>query len=121
MSKGPANAGDWGLLMSGDLFQPKNDNRPAQLRRRRVDGPRGPSVDCFDLQQTILRGVCSTRSCSLLAPNARSQVTYVRWWPIASFRGDAAIQSLSERSGHSASRADRTGFMSTRPNYPVIR
>jgi hypothetical protein len=25
-------------------------------------------------------------------------------------------RSLSERSGHSASRADRTGFMSTRPN-----
>src|SRR5687768_10183960 len=33
----------------------------------------------------------------------------------ASFRGDAAIQSLSERSGYSASRAHRTGFMSTRP------
>ena len=31
-------------------------------------------------------------------------------WPIASFRGDAAIQSLSERSEHSA------GFISTRPN-----
>ena len=37
---------------------------------------------------------------------------------IATFRGDAAIQSLSERSGHSASRAYRTGFMSTRPNHP---
>ena len=34
--------------------------------------------------------------------------------PFASFRGDAAIQSLSERNGHSASRAYRTGFMSTR-------
>ena len=28
-----------------------------------------------------------------------------RCWPIASFRGDAANQSLSERSGHSANRA----------------
>ena len=37
-------------------------------------------------------------------------------WHIASFRGDAAIQSLSERSGHSASRVYRTGFMSTRPS-----
>src|ERR1700676_590579 len=35
---------------------------------------------------------------------------------IATFRGDAAIQSLSERSGHSASRTYRAGFMSTRPN-----
>jgi len=35
----------------------------------------------------------------------------VRFWPIATFRGDAAIQSLSERSGHSANRAYRTGFM----------
>ena len=33
----------------------------------------------------------------------------------ATFRGDAAIRSLSERSGHSASRDYRTGFMSTRP------
>jgi hypothetical protein len=33
---------------------------------------------------------------------------------IASFRGDAAIRSLSERSGRSASRAYRTRFMSTR-------
>ena len=29
----------------------------------------------------------------------------VAYWPIASFRGGAAIQSLSERSEHSASRA----------------
>jgi hypothetical protein len=29
----------------------------------------------------------------------------VRVWPIATFRGDAAIQSLSELSGHSASHA----------------
>ena len=34
----------------------------------------------------------------------------VRIWPIASFRGDAAIQSLSERSGHSASRAYKPGL-----------
>jgi hypothetical protein len=40
----------------------------------------------------------------------------VRSWHIASFRGDATIQSLSERSGHSASRDCRTGFMSTRPS-----
>ena len=40
----------------------------------------------------------------------------VAYWHIASFRGDAAIQSISERSGHSASRAYRTGFMSTRPS-----
>src|SRR5207253_1851706 len=33
----------------------------------------------------------------------------------ASFRGDAPIRSHSERSGHSVSRAHRTGFMSTRP------
>jgi hypothetical protein len=39
-----------------------------------------------------------------------------RFWHIATFRGDAAIQSLSERSGHSASRTYRTGFMSTRPS-----
>ena len=38
-----------------------------------------------------------------------------RNWHIASIRGNAAIQSLLERSGHSASRAYRTGFMSTRP------
>jgi len=30
---------------------------------------------------------------------------YGSFWHIASFRGDAAIQSLSARSGHSASRA----------------
>jgi hypothetical protein len=30
---------------------------------------------------------------------------------IASFRGDAAIRSLPEQSGHSASRANRTGFV----------
>src|SRR5215207_6623753 len=41
-------------------------------------------------------------------------------WHIASFRGDAAIHSLSERSGHSASRAYRTGFMSTRPSYDRV-
>ena len=35
--------------------------------------------------------------------------------PPLTFCGDAAIQSLSERSGHSASRAYRTGFMSTCP------
>jgi len=35
---------------------------------------------------------------------------------IASFRGYATIRSLSERSGHSTSRAYRTGFMSPRPN-----
>jgi hypothetical protein len=34
----------------------------------------------------------------------------------APFRGDAAIRSLPEQSGHSASRVYRTGFMSTRPN-----
>ena len=34
--------------------------------------------------------------------------------PIVSFRGDAAIQSLSERSGHSGNRAYRTRFRSTR-------
>jgi hypothetical protein len=39
--------------------------------------------------------------------------------PVASFRGDATIRSLSERSGHSASRADRTGFMRTRPRTPA--
>ena len=44
-----------------------------------------------------------------------------RSWPFASFRGDAEIQSLSERSGHSASRAYRTGFMSTRPSLPARR
>ena len=37
-------------------------------------------------------------------------------WHIASLRGDAAIRSLPEQSGHSASRAYRTGFMSTRPS-----
>ena len=35
---------------------------------------------------------------------------------IASFRGDAAIRSLPEQSGHSASRANRTGFMTL--SYP---
>jgi hypothetical protein len=39
-----------------------------------------------------------------------------RFWPFATFHRDAAIQSLSERGGHSASRADSTGFMSTRPS-----
>src|SRR5438874_10237574 len=36
----------------------------------------------------------------------------------ASFRSAAAIQSPSERSGHSASRVCRAGFMSTCPNSP---
>ena len=44
----------------------------------------------------------------------------VGYWHIASFRGDAAIPSLSERSGHSASCAYRTGFMSTRPNASMF-
>jgi hypothetical protein len=35
----------------------------------------------------------------------RSRRMNVRTWPIATFRGDAAIQSLSELSGHSASHA----------------
>lgn len=43
----------------------------------------------------------------------RRQVAY---WPIATFRSDAAIRSLSEGSGHSASRDYRTEFMSTRPS-----
>jgi hypothetical protein len=42
--------------------------------------------------------------------------SHFRKWRIASLRGDAAIQSLSEQSGHSARRVYSTGFMSTRPN-----
>src|SRR6266436_7127 len=41
---------------------------------------------------------------------------YVCKWHFASVRGNAAIRTLSERSGHSASRAYRTGFMGTRPS-----
>jgi hypothetical protein len=40
----------------------------------------------------------------------------VRCWPIVTFRGDATLRSLSERSGHSASRDWKTKFMSTRPS-----
>jgi len=43
----------------------------------------------------------------------------VAFWPIATFRGDAAIQSLSERSGRSASRAYRTGFYEYAPEFDV--
>ena len=40
------------------------------------------------------------------------------FWPIAAFPA-TATQSLSERSGHSASRAESTGFVSTHPSLPV--
>lgn len=46
---------------------------------------------------------------------------HVRFWHFASLCGDATIQSLSGRSGHSANRADHAGFMSTRPNRPLER
>jgi hypothetical protein len=39
----------------------------------------------------------------------------VSFWPFATFRREAIIQSLSERSGHSASCAYKTGFISARP------
>src|SRR5204862_6460340 len=41
--------------------------------------------------------------------------TKCRVWPFATLRGDAANRSLLERSGHSVTRAHRTGFTSTRP------
>ena len=45
----------------------------------------------------------------------------VSFWPFASFRGNATIRSLPERSGHSANCAYRTGFMSTRPKRRLRR
>jgi hypothetical protein len=43
-----------------------------------------------------------------------------RYWQIATFRGDAAIRSISGQNGHPASRAYRTRFMSTRPNIHCL-
>ena len=51
---------------------------------------------------------------------ARSGRMDDRIWDIASFRGGAAIQSLSERSGHLASRAYEIGSTSTRPRSPSM-
>jgi hypothetical protein len=43
------------------------------------------------------------------------------FWPFATFRGDAAIRSVSERSGHSTRRLYSPGFMSTRPAGELLR
>lgn len=60
--------------------------------------------------------------CSLALKVAQRRAI-IRLWHFATFRGDATIRTLSERSEHSVSCAYRTEFMSTRPsrNHLILR